>query len=77
MNLMSDLQDVFRDIFEDDDIVIHDEMTAEDIEEWDSLMHINLIIAIEKRFNVRFTTKDVMDLQNVGQFLSMLETKMP
>ena len=74
---MSDLQDVFRDIFEDDDIVIHDEMTAEDIEEWDSLMHINLIIAIEKRFNVRFTTKDVMDLQNVGQFLSMLETKMP
>ena len=75
MNLLNELQVVFRDIFDDDEIILHEKMTAEDIEDWDSLMHINLIIAIEKRFNVKFTIKDVMGLQNVGQFLEMLAGK--
>jgi acyl carrier protein len=75
MNLLNELQDVFRKIFDDDEIILHEKMTAEHIEDWDSLMHINLIIAIEKEFNVQFTTKDVMGLENVGQFLKILEKK--
>jgi len=76
MSTKNDLERVFRDVFEDESICLRDDMTAEDIEEWDSLMHINLIIAIEKNFNIRFTTMDVMNLENVGQFVQMLESKL-
>ena len=67
-----DLQSVFREIFDDYSIVIFDEMTANDIEEWDSLMHIQLLLTIEKRFNVTFKIEDVMEIQNVGQFVDYL-----
>jgi acyl carrier protein len=70
-----DLQAIFREIFDDKSIEIFDEMTADDIEEWDSLMHIQLLLAIEKKFNVAFKTEDVMEIQNVGQFIDYLIKK--
>jgi len=66
------LNDVFIDVFDDEEIEIFDEMTAADIEEWDSLMHINLVVATEKVFNIQLNAADVGNLENVGQMLSLL-----
>ena len=69
------LQNVFRDVFDDEDINIFEEMTADDIEEWDSLMHIHLIIGIEKVFDVKFDTSEVVETENVGEFINLLINK--
>lgn len=70
------LEKVFREVFDDSEIILVDEMTADDIEEWDSLMHIELLLAIEKRFNVTFKTEEVMLIQTVGQFIDYLMIKL-
>ena len=69
------LEKVFRDVFDDEKINIFNEMTANDIEEWDSLMHIHLIIAIEKVFNIRFDTTEVVNTENVGEFIDLVIDK--
>ena len=68
---------IFRDVFDDTSIEISDEMTAKDIEEWDSLNHINLIVAVEGTFKVRFTTKEVSDLANVGELITLIARRLP
>jgi len=74
------LTEVFRNVFNDDDIVLQDKMTADDVDGWDSLAHINLIIAVEKHFGIRFATAEVSGLkaegQNVGTFAALVEKKM-
>ena len=70
------LQEIFRDVFDDDSIVLFDEMTSEDVEDWDSLSHINLINDIEAKFNVSFTTEEVISTKNVGEFISLIEKKL-
>ncbi len=67
---------VFREVFGNDTIVPSEEMTAEDVEEWDSLSHIRLIVSIEKVFGVRFDTADVHSAENVGEFVDIIETKL-
>jgi len=69
------LNRIFREVFDDESIQITDEMTAEDIEEWDSLNHINLIVAVERNFNVKFTTKEINRLANVGEFIALIGSK--
>lgn len=69
------LQDVFREVFDDDEIIISDEMTANDIDEWDSLTHIQLIVACEKEFGCKFKTTEIIDLKNVGEFIALLKRK--
>ncbi len=69
------LQDVFRNVFEDDEIVIEDDTTSEDIEDWDSLMHIELITAIESEFSIRFTTDEMASAMNVGEFVNLIDEK--
>jgi len=61
------LTEVFRDVFDDETIELTDTTTAEDIEEWDSLMHITLISEIEDAFDVNFSMKEVTGLHNVGE----------
>lgn len=75
MKIKEQLQEVFREVFDDEEIVIFEEMTAKDIEDWDSLMHIQLIVAIEKAFQVKFSTKDVKNIKNVGEFMALIERK--
>jgi len=70
------LTEIFRDVFDDDSIELRDEMTAADVEEWDSLNHINLIVAVEKSFRVKFTTQEVANLANVGEFIALLKSKL-
>jgi len=69
------LNEIFRDIFDDQTLEIAPDMTAADVEEWDSLSHISLIVAVEKAFGVRFTTGEVQALKNVGDFLALIGSK--
>lgn len=64
---------IFRDIFDDDSIVLTDMTTASDIEDWDSLEQINLLVAIEKKFSVKFKLSEVSHLANVGDMVSLVE----
>ena len=73
------VQDVFRDVFDDPCLILKDEMTADDIIGWDSLAHINLIIAIERRLRVRFATAEISRLKengaNIGSLLDLVARK--
>lgn len=69
------LNNVFQEVFDDASIRISDEMTAKDIDGWDSLTHVNLIVAVEKKFKVSFTTKEVVAFRNVGDFLKLIVKK--
>ncbi len=71
--IMARLGEVFRDVFDDDGIVLSDETTAADIDGWDSIMHITLIGEIESAFSVHFSMKQVMQLQNVGELADAIE----
>ncbi len=70
---MEEIQDIFRDNFDDDSIVLTDATHAGDIEDWDSLEQINLLTAIEKKYGLKFQLNDVRGLQNVGDLLDLLE----
>lgn len=67
---------VFRDVFDDETLSIQAATTAKDVEGWDSLTHINLVVATEKRFRVKFTTKEVNGLANVGEFVALIARKL-
>ncbi len=71
--IMARLGEVFRDVFDDDGIVLSDETTAADIDGWDSIMHITLIGEVESAFSVHFSMKQVMQLQNVGELADAIE----
>ncbi len=75
MDTKSRLEEVFREVFDDEEIVITNEMTADDIEEWDSLTHVQLIVAVEEEFGCKFSTVEVMKLKNVGEFINLIDRK--
>lgn len=64
--------DIFRDVFDDDELVISDSTNSEDIEDWDSLEHIQLVVGMEKEFKVKFDIKTVNSLENVGQMVDLI-----
>ena len=66
------LQNIFRDIFDNDSLLITRNTIAADIEDWDSLAQINLVVASEKEFKVKFTLKDMASLNNVGDMLDLI-----
>lgn len=66
------LNRIFQEVFDDDEIQIFDEMTANDVDEWDSLMHITLVIAIEKEFGVELNAAEVGNLSNVRAMVDLL-----
>ena len=77
--LRSELQEVFRSVFDDDELVITDSMSAVDIDGWDSMAHINLLIALEKRFGIRLAPADIAAIgrrgQTIGGMLGIIESK--
>ena len=73
--ILEALTQVFRDVFDDDDIVLTSATTAQDIEGWDSQAHVNLIVAAEMRFGIRFRTAELESLHDVGQFARLIESK--
>ena len=75
-SLADKLTSILRDEFDDPSLVLRPDMTAADVENWDSLTHINLITAIERTWKVRFTTAEVMSLKNVGDLLRLITKKL-
>ncbi len=75
MTTMDTLTEVFRQVFDDPTIVLTPQTTANDVEGWDSLSHINLIMAVENRFNIRFKQKEVLGFKNVGDLASCVDSK--
>ena len=74
MNELRDqLQGVFRNVFNDDALALQDNMTAADIEGWDSLMHINVIIAVEKRFGIKFATAEISGMKEEGENIELYQ----
>jgi len=69
------LTTIFRNTFFQPDLVIDDDMTAGDVEGWDSLTHINLILAVEKEFDIALTTRDVRSMKNVGDLMQLIAKK--
>ena len=69
------LEEVFIDVFDLDEVELSDATSADDIEEWDSLSHIQLIVAVEKSFGVKFTSLEIMKWNNVGEMVDSIEQK--
>lgn len=76
MEIKERLQEIFRDVFDDEELEIREDMSAKDIEDWDSLAQINLIIAIEKEFGVKFNLEEVSKLKNIGEMLELINLKL-
>ncbi len=72
-DIMAKLNEIFCDVFDDEDIVLTDATNSDDIEDWDSLEQINLLVAIEKQFSIKFSLADVADLENVGAMVDLIE----
>lgn len=66
------LNEVFQDVFDDDEIVVNDETTADDIEDWDSLEHINLVVEVENTFGIKFNMGEVNSFKNVGAMVDVI-----
>jgi acyl carrier protein len=75
-DLMERLQDVFREIFDDDHLEISDATVASDVEDWDSLNHVKLVVAIETAFGVKFSNREIGGWENVGDMRRALADKL-
>ena len=69
------LNGVFRDVFNDDAIVVRPDLTADDVDEWDSLTHIRLVLTVERTFGVKFSASEVNKLKNVEEFVVLIGSK--
>ncbi|MDA7544117.1 acyl carrier protein [Alphaproteobacteria bacterium] len=72
MTIIKSLEVIFRDVFDDEDLLIYPDSTANDIDGWDSLAHIRLILEIEKRFSLHFKASEIEKLENVGQMAELI-----
>jgi acyl carrier protein len=70
------LTEIFHDVFDDDDLVVTPALTADDVDEWDSLSHIRLVLSVEKAFGMKFSASEVGRLKNVGEFVDLIQSKM-
>lgn len=75
MDMMEEVRDVFRRVFEQDDLHVTRETVAADVPGWDSLMHVTLLLTVERELGVRFTTSEIAGLQNVGEIADLVVAK--
>ena len=69
------LNEVFREVFDDDTILVNEKTVSSDIEDWDSLEHINLIVAVEKKFGMKFSMGEVTTMKNVGEMVEIIKKR--
>ena len=74
--IYAQLTTVFHDLFDDDTLVLTPQLTAADVPEWDSFNHINLIVAVEQRFKIKFQTAELEALHTVGHLADLIQTKL-
>ncbi|MBE0597761.1 MAG: acyl carrier protein [Desulfuromonadales bacterium] len=75
MTILEELTPIFQEVFDDDGIVLTRQTTADDIDAWDSLSHMNLIMAVELKFKVRFALGELQSMKNVGELADLVEKK--
>lgn len=73
--IMDRLNAIFQDVFDDDSLTVGPNTTAKDVEDWDSLSHITLISAVEDEFRMKFSMKEVVEMKNVGEMISIIEAR--
>jgi acyl carrier protein len=76
MTTIEEITPVFREVFDDDSINLTTSTTADDVEEWDSLTHMNLVIALELKFKIKFALGELQTLKNVGEMLDLINRKL-
>jgi acyl carrier protein len=69
------LTEIFHDVFDDESLEVTPQLTADDVDEWDSLSHIRLVVAIERKFGLKFSAAEVARLKNVGEFVALIQSK--
>ena len=74
--LLDQIQEIFRDQLDDESLILTDETTANDVEDWDSLTHIMLVVAIEKHFRIKFASNEILSWKNVGEMIDCIEKKL-
>lgn len=74
--ILKKMEDIFKNVFDVDSLVLDDDITADDIDEWDSLSHIQLMLAIEKAFDIKFTSREMKELADVGEMVSCIKSKL-
>lgn len=75
-SIIKQVNDIFIDVLDNEDIKLTPETTASDVEDWDSLNHIQLVVAIEKHFKMRFTTAQINGWKNVGEMCKDIENRL-
>ncbi len=74
--IFEQFQSLCQDVFDDEDIVLDDLTTADDVEEWDSMNHVQLIVKIEKHFNLKFELTELQRVRTVGEFVDLIESRL-
>jgi acyl carrier protein len=76
MDMLAELTPIFHEVFDDDSIVITRQTTANDVDAWDSLSHMNMVMAVEVKFGIRFALGELQSLKNVGDLIDLTEKKL-
>ena len=76
MDILTELNTVFRQVFDDNSLTVTRSTTADDIDEWDSLTHMNLVVAVELKFGVKFALGELQSLKNVGDLADAVQRKL-
>ena len=74
--IMAGVVSIFREVFDDDELVLTPEMTADDVEDWDSVSHIQILLAVEEHFDLHLRTGDVTGLKNVGDLVDLISRRL-
>jgi acyl carrier protein len=75
-NILEEVQEIFRDVLDQPDLILTRESNAHNVEDWDSLAHINLVTGVEKKFKVKFALGELQDLKNVGDMIDLIKVKL-
>lgn len=75
IEILKQINAIFIDVLDNEEVVIEETTQATDVDEWDSLTHIQLVVAIEKHFKIRFTSKEIQSWNNVGEMLNCIQEK--
>ena len=76
MQILIEVQSIFRDVFDDETLIISEDTDANDIEGWDSYAHIVILASIQDHYGIEFSTKEILGLGNVGDIISLIEKKL-